>query len=702
MRLGTAIVVSAADIAGIDFALSPGGIASGVVTEPDGFAVGGVPVSLLTPAGVLTEQTVTSATGQFRVMLPSGTYRARAEASPTHGAEIFSEQPCTSAACDVTAGTAVVVTTGATTPNINFTVPSCTAMTVTPPTLATGVAGRGYRQVLSTSGGAGPVRFALTDGLLPLGVSLESSTGILEGTPAASGQHAFTIGVVGANGCGSARAFTLDVHECAFTLSPTSATVPAMGGPLTIAIGDPCGVQTVTATSFVTVQSNTPGQIVLDVPSNTGQTPRFDTITIGRRVFTVRQAGLGSQPPFGVLDTPGDGAQVSGSLPVGGWALDDLEVSRVQIFRDPVAGEAPAQVFIGTAVFVRGARPDIQQAYPTYPQNDRAGWGYLILTNMLPNLGNGMFRIYAYAEDAEGARTLLGARTIVVNNGSSNVPFGAIDTPAQGETVAGSGYLNWGWALTPQPKIIPLDGSTIQVLVDGVSLGNPTYNLFRSDVSGLFPGLANSAGPVGHRTIDTTALAEGQHTIAWIVTDSLGAATGIGSRYFSVANSADAQASSLGSTGVGSTSTEAFAPVERDQSASSIAVVAGPDSGRRAASLSEAAVTGAEVIAHRAERPARPLPANDGRPRTLKINALERLQLTLGESDDACAGSWAGYLVAGDTLTDLPIGSAIDRTGTFYWQPGPAFAGTFELLFVRTACDGSKKRLPVTVTIETR
>ena len=252
-----------------------------------------------------------------------------------------------------------------------------------------------------------------------------------------------------------------------------------------------------TGLSFVSVQSNTAGQVVLDVPANTGAAARSDDLTIGRRVFTVRQAGVAVQPPFGALDAPADGAQVSGSIALGGWALDDLEVTRVQIFRDPVAGEPAAQMFIGTAVFVAGARPDVAQAYPTYPLNNRAGWGFLVLTNMLPNQGNGTFRLYAYADDAEGARTLLGAKTIVVDNATATLPFGAIDTPGQGATVAGSGYLNWGWALTPQPKIIPTDGSTIQVYVDGVPQGNPIYNLFRSDVSGLFPGWRIRAGRWG-------------------------------------------------------------------------------------------------------------------------------------------------------------------------------------------------------------
>jgi hypothetical protein len=555
-------------------------------------------------------------------------------------------------------------------------------MTLTPPSLATGVAGRTYRQVLSTSGGSGAITFAVTSGVLPLGVSLGASTGIIEGTPSVSGHHAFTVAALDATGCATARAYTLDVQSCAFTLSPSSATVPAAGGTVTVTISDPCGPQSVTATSFVTVQSNTPGQIVLHVPVNPGAAVRSDTITIGRRVFTVLQAAVASQPPFGVLDTPGDGAQVTGSVAIGGWALDDLGVTRVQIFRDPVAGEPPSQIFIGTAVFVRGARPDVRQLYPTYPQNDRAGWGYLILTNMLPNQGNGIYRIYAYAEDAEGSQTLLGARTIVGINASATTPFGAIDTPAQGETVAGTGYINWGWALTPQPKIIPTDGSTVLVLVDGVVIGPATYNLFRADVSGLFPGLANSGGPVGARTLDTTALAEGQHTIAWLVSDSAGAAAGIGSRYFTVANSADAQPVAASN----STEPSAVTPpaAEALKPPATLAVIPGDDLGRRVESLAN---TDTRAL----------------RPRLLR--PTERLELPLDRGsdprseDERCGGTWEGYLVVDDKLEPLPVGASIDRTGTFYWQPGPGFAGMFRLRFVRTACDGSKRQVSVAITI---
>ena len=94
----------------------------------------------------------------------------------------------------------------------------------------------------------------------------------------------------------------------------------------------------------------------------------------------------------------------------------------------------------------------------------------------------------------------------------------------------------FGWALTPPAAAIPTDGSTIQVYVDGAALGHPVYNQYRSDIATLFPGYANTDGAVGYFVLDTTALANGIHTIAWSVTDDSGRADGIGSRYFWVQN----------------------------------------------------------------------------------------------------------------------------------------------------------------------
>ena len=302
-----------------------------------------------------------------------------------------------------------------------------------------------------------------------------------------------------------------------FQVSPTGGTGPAV---LTVSVRTSA---TASATGTITVSS-----------SDACNSPEETAVS-----YTQKAAGTGSAA-FGSFDTPANGATgVQGAVPVTGWALDDVEVARVEIYRDPVGGEAGGrhgQVFVGSATFIPGARSDVEAAHPGYPLAYRAGWGLMLLTNMLPGGGNGTYTIHAWAVDAEGHETLLGSRTIGCANASATKPFGAIDTPAQGATISGAAYAHFGWALTPGPASIPTDGSTLWVYIDGVPVGHPAYNLYRSDIATLFPGYANSGGAVGHYAIDTTKLANGLHTIAWSVTDSQGRTEGIGSRYFWVFN----------------------------------------------------------------------------------------------------------------------------------------------------------------------
>lgn len=268
--------------------------------------------------------------------------------------------------------------------------------------------------------------------------------------------------------------------------------------------------------------------------------------------------------PFGFLDSPAEGATgLTGSIAVGGWALDDLAVDRVEIHRlavpiDPQAAISPSGlVYLGRALFVAGARPDVLAAYgtgtgtttPLYPQAQRAGWGLLVLTNSLPHLtngtatgGQGTFTFVAIAVDLEGRSTELGRRTVMINNDAATVPFGAIDTPAQGGTVPDTtapynnvaSYPVFGWALSPGGVCIATDGSTIDVLVDGVVVGHPTYNLNRADIASGYPGYCNSNGAVGVFYLNASGLSDGLHTIAWRVRDASGRTSEIGSRYFRV------------------------------------------------------------------------------------------------------------------------------------------------------------------------
>ena len=276
------------------------------------------------------------------------------------------------------------------------------------------------------------------------------------------------------------------------------------------------------------------GQITISSAS-AANSPQYLNVT-----FRVYNTGA-ETAPFGVFETPASGSTVSGNIPVTGWALDDIEVTKVEIKRSSHPSDSPAAigpdglVFVWNAYFVKGARPDVEAAYPNHPFCNRAGWGCMVLTNFLPNSGNGTFTLYAFAHDANGHKKELGQKVIHADNANRTKPFGAIDTPGLGQIISGTTFTHFAWALTPLPKTIPKDGSTIWVWVDGVPLGHPNYNQYRPDIAALFPGYNNSDGAVGVYHIDLTPYENGIHILQWSITDDNGAADGL-SRYFEIQN----------------------------------------------------------------------------------------------------------------------------------------------------------------------
>lgn len=383
--------------------------------------------------------------------------------------------------------------------------------------------------------------------------------------------------------------------------------------------------------------------------------------------LTTMPAGSSARA-VGAVDTPLDHqVNLSGSVPFTGWALDDVQVSFVAICRaavppeiapiDPLCGGLP-QVFVGFAAFVEGARSDVAELFADYPLSARAGWGFMLLTNMLPNQGNGTYVFQVWAQDAEGHPALLGTRTLHCNNAAATQPFGTIDTPATGSVVSGTHLVNFGWVLTPLPKTIPFDGSTITVFVDGVPIGPPSYNHFRADIASLFPGLNNSNGAVGFRVLDTTALANGTHTIAWVAADDSGAAQGIGSRYFTVSNNAP--------------STTASAVHEITVPLMQAHVDALP--------LDRSGVGARQGWG--VNTPIRtPAVGRDGR---IEIDSeeLDRVEVVLRSQPDR---QYSSYLRSAGGLAALPIGARLDpSTGVFTWAPGVGFIGTYDFVFVLT------------------
>jgi hypothetical protein len=362
--------------------------------------------------------------------------------------------------------------------------------------------------------------------------------------------------------------------------------------------------------------------------------------------------------PFGTFETPLHGSTVRSSIPVTGWVLDDIQVEKVEIWGKIMTIYAGGEeywedFYIGQAIFVEGARPDAEEAYPGYPMNYQAGWGYMMLTNFLPNQGNGTYIIYAKAIDKTGKEVILGEKTIYCDNANAVKPFGAIDTPAPGGIVSGQSYSNTGWALTSLPNKIPEDGSTINVYIDGVNLGHPQYNIYRADIANYFPGYANSNGALARFDFDTTAYSNGIHTIMWTAQDNAGNADGIGSRYFSIQN-----------TNTGRISGKASNCRAGD-------LIPGNPGTPIRIKKGFAQDAGHEIIS----------PDEYG---TINIETeeLERIEIQLSDKISYNSTTY-GCQIIGDQLRALPIGSTYDmQNQIFYWQPGPGFIGEYQLVFV--------------------
>jgi hypothetical protein len=156
-----------------------------------------------------------------------------------------------------------------------FTIGIVAGLSITTTSLPDAVTGVAYSQTLATSGGQGSLTFSVTQGALPSGLSLNTTSGAITGTPNATGTFSFTVSVTDASKQTAQASFTIGVTSPPNPLTittgnlavtagvPFSVTLAGSGGTqpysFTISGNLPAGLQFNAATGVISGMLTTPG-----------------------------------------------------------------------------------------------------------------------------------------------------------------------------------------------------------------------------------------------------------------------------------------------------------------------------------------------------------------------------------------------------------------------------------------------------------
>lgn len=100
-------------------------------------------------------------------------------------------------------------------------------LVITTGSLSQGRVGDAYNQTLAAKGGRAPYTWAVVQGSLPAGLTLDAGTGTISGTPATAGTSTFTIAVADSLGTEATKGFSITIAQKSSGGAPGGGTPPS-------------------------------------------------------------------------------------------------------------------------------------------------------------------------------------------------------------------------------------------------------------------------------------------------------------------------------------------------------------------------------------------------------------------------------------------------------------------------------------------
>lgn len=212
--------------------------------------------------------------------------------------------------------------------------------------------------------------------------------------------------------------------------------------------------------------------------------------------FTVANWTTGNPIRINIDSPNANSGAFQGVVGFGGWAIDDIAaMSSVAVAVDGTP--------YGLANY-GGARSDVCSIYPGRAGCPNVGWNFGLDTTLLTD-GTHTLQVTG---TSSGGQSWTTTQTFQVSNSSSDPVALNIDSPGPGQALSGTAGLD-GWAINMNG--VPIQ--SVQVLVDGTLYGMATYGNSRPDVCQAFPSAGGCPNVGWTYLLDTTAFANGSHTL---------------------------------------------------------------------------------------------------------------------------------------------------------------------------------------------